>query len=579
MREKIKTSLFFGVLMVMPSINSFAVLAQQPKLILQITVDQLRADLPKKYRHHMGGKGFNYLYNSGVEYLNANHLHANTETIVGHTTLATGATPAIHGMVGNIWYNRSLNRLVYNVEDENFPILSKNADVDKNVEIDPTQKKARSSGRSPVNINVSTFSDELALFTANKAKIFSVSVKDRSAIAMAGHKGKAFWFSKSSGDFITSSYYYDTYPSWVSAWNNNNYEKFYENTAWSLSLDKSKYLMADKDEQAGEVKFPLFNNIFPHHYGDLSNKYFNTFLTLSPAGDELTVKFAKSIIEEENLGADDITDYLSVSLSSTDYVGHVFGPSSLEMEDNLIRLDKSLANLLNYVHEKVGLENTLIVLSADHGGADTVAANQSNGLTAKHVALPDWKSLFASSSLKNKVKDPSSVLLSYSHPYVYLDHKKIKQLGLDLKDVQQELADILSKNESIEVAIPSYKIKNGIHPNNSIYRSIANNYNEKRSGDIHLVFKPNYFINDMDGLKVAAHHGSPWRYDTHVPIIFSGKCIESKQVTKNVSTLDISTTLAAIIGTKMPSGSTGNILTEAINTLTPNKCLPAATVF
>jgi len=189
-----------------------------PKLILQITVDQLRGDLPEKFLARMGDAGFRYLLNEGVVFKDAHHAHANTETIVGHATLATGAHPSAHGMVGNVWFDRSEGRLVYNIEDERYPLLTVGAGVNKNSEIDRTQKKAKVSGRSPSNILVSTLSDELALHTAGRAKVFGVSVKDRGAVSMAGHTGKAFWFSKKTGEFVTSRYYYDQYPNCVPAW-------------------------------------------------------------------------------------------------------------------------------------------------------------------------------------------------------------------------------------------------------------------------------------------------------------------------------------------------------------------------
>ena len=222
MTVKTKNKSYLGlVLSTTALLSSNVALAQadKPKLILQITVDQLRGDMPTAYLDKMGKGGFRYLLNEGLVYKDAHHNHANTETIVGHATLATGALPAVHGMIGNVWFDDKLQRLVYNVEDANYPLLSADAGVNQKTEIDPTQRTAKSSGRSPNNIQVSTFSDELNIASNGKAKVFGVSVKDRGAISMAGHMGKAFWFSKKSGEFVTSEYYYDKYPEWVSNWN------------------------------------------------------------------------------------------------------------------------------------------------------------------------------------------------------------------------------------------------------------------------------------------------------------------------------------------------------------------------
>ena len=310
----------------------------KPKLVLQITVDQLRGDLPMRYYERLGEGGLRYLLDHGTVYTNAHHAHANTETIVGHTTLATGADPAVHGMIANVWLDRGSEELKYNVEDARYPVLSEGAGVDKKTEVDPTQKKARSDGRSPAAIRVSTFSDELYLNQGGKSKVFGVSIKDRAAISMAGHTGKAFWFSKKSGEFITSRFYYDEYPQWVKDWNARKPAKRYAGKSWELMHDRSTYVFGDRDDRPYEMPLPGYGRTFPHAYGNPFNRLFTTLLTLSPAGDELTLDFAKAVIDNEEIGKDEIADYLSISFSSTDYVGHIFGPSSLEAEDNLLQL-------------------------------------------------------------------------------------------------------------------------------------------------------------------------------------------------------------------------------------------------
>ncbi len=298
----------------------------RPKLVLQITVDQLRGDLPTRYYDRLGEGGFRYLWESGIVYRNAHHGHANTETIVGHATLTTGAHPSGHGMVGNLWFDRESGFITYNVEDSNYRLLTVGADVDAKSEIDPSQRAARSEGRSPAAILVSTFSDELRSSTGGKAKVVGVSVKDRGAISMAGHAGTAYWFSKASGEFVTSTYYLDRYPDWVTEFNAQKPAQQFANTSWNLMHDQDSYLFGDSDDREWETNLPGFGRVFPHSYGDGTSRYFTTFLTLSPAGDKLVLDFAKQALLAEQLGADEITDYLSVSLSSTDYVGHVFGP-------------------------------------------------------------------------------------------------------------------------------------------------------------------------------------------------------------------------------------------------------------
>jgi len=538
---------------------------KKPKLVLQITVDQLRGDMPTAYLDRMGKGGFKYLLNEGVVYKDAHHNHANTETIVGHATLATGALPAVHGMIGNVWFDDKLQRLVYNVEDAKYPLLSVNADVNQKTEIDPTQRTAKSSGRSPSNIQVSTFSDELMIASNGKAKIFGVSVKDRGAISMAGHTGKAFWFSKKSGEFVTSEYYYDKYPEWVTNWNEAKPTRKYHQKTWQLTQPQTSYVFAKQDDQAWETKLPGFGRTFPHQYGEMSNPYFNTFLTLSPAGDELTLDFAKAVVNNEQLGQDDITDYLSVSFSSTDYVSHMFGPSSLEAEDNMLRLDRTLANLLKFIDKKVGLDNTLIVLSADHGAAEAPAYLSTLGMETQVVAPKEWDKKPGMQALKKQFGFDHALIKSYFHPYIYLDRDLIAKRKLSLKQVQKAVASQISKFDGVALAVTSSDIESGNTPQDYLHTLVVNNHSNNRSGDIYIVLEAHRFVADMEGLTVAATHGSPWGYDTYVPLIFAGFNIEDDVVYDRVSTTDIAATLSAILGIKAPSGAQGQVLTETLD--------------
>ncbi|MCL1139739.1 alkaline phosphatase family protein [Shewanella pneumatophori] len=563
---RLKTLTLGLAVMLMPLTAAASSEQEAPKLILQITVDQLRGDMLSRYQHRFAKGGFNYLLNSGVVYKNAQHAHANTETIVGHTTLSTGAYPANHGMVGNVWFDRSLGHSVYNIEDARYPLLSADGDVNKKTEIDPTQKTASSSGRSPMNILVSTFSDELALTHNGKAKVFGVSVKDRGAVAMAGHAGKAFWFSKKSGEFVTSAFYYQDYPEWVKRYNTGKPTAQYANQTWQLAKPQASYLFANNDDQEWEVAFPGFGRVFPHQYGARDGKYFTTFLTLSPAGDELTADFAKRLIENEAIGQDEITDYLSVSFSSTDYVGHIFGPSSLEAEDNLLHLDNTLADFLSFIDDKVGLDNTVIVLSADHGSPESPEYLQAMGIDAQYVHPKEWHSNAAIEKIKQrfKINEKDSLINKFQTPYLYLNHDTIAKYQLNTEQVQTAVADEIAKLEGVAFSATSSDINQSLLPNTHVAKLVANNHHPQRSGDIYIVFKPHYFINEFDGLSVASSHGSPWRYDTFVPLIFAGKNIESQTVTRAVETVDIATTLATIAGTKQPSGSDGKVLSEVL---------------
>ena len=549
----------------LPVLSASDVPNSKPRLILQITVDALRADLPQRYSHLFGEGGFRYLMEDGVNFTNAHYRHANTETIVGHVSLATGTVPAAHGMIGNVWFDRKQRRLVYNIEDADYRLLTSGADVDSTTEIDPTQKAAKVEGRSPAAILAPTFSDELALATAGKALIFGVSVKDRGAVSLAGHAGKAFWFSKSGGEFVTSNYYYSKYPDWVNAWNARKPALAYAGGAWQLSHEPAAYRYGDADDRDYETDFPGFGRTFPHAYGAADDKYFTTRLTLSPAGDELTLDFVKTLLDNEPLGADEIPDYLAVSFSSTDYVGHLFGASSLESEDNIARLDRTLAQLIDYIDEKIGIENTLIVLSADHGQPEAPGHLHELGIHDAHYF--DTRGLDkkpAIAALKRRFGVGEELIEAFFQPYVYLNRELIADKGLDQTQVEAAVAAELVRFDGVAAAVSSSALRGANLPDTELNRAILSNFHSARSGDIYLVFGPNVFINDFDGLSVASTHGSPWRYDTHVPVIFAGGGLQPRMVSRAVTPYDIAPTLSGLLGIRQPAATVGNPLPEVL---------------
>jgi predicted AlkP superfamily pyrophosphatase or phosphodiesterase len=538
--------------------------AKKPRLVLQITVDQLRGDLPTRYFDRLGKGGLRYLLEEGIHYNNAHHAHANTETIVGHVTLATGAHPAAHGMIGNIWFDRATGFTTYNIEDPNHKLLTEGADVDASTEIDPTQKAASSDGRSPASILTTTFSDELSSLTAGKAKVFGISVKDRGAVSMAGHSGKAFWFSKSINEFVTSSYYYKKYPQWVVDWNAKKLPEQYSGKAWELMHPEDTYLFGNMDNQEWEFDLAGYGRTFPHKFNTPDNKYYSTFLTVSPAGDELTLEFAKAAIAAEHIGSDDITDFLGVSFSATDYIGHFFGPSSLESEDNILRLDRTLANLFAFIDERIGLDNTLIVLSADHGGPEAPGYLESMGIPTGYVSPDSWDKQPAIDRIKSKFGVSGKLIEGYDHPYVYLSNEVISSPGVDLLALEGAIVDELVRFPGVSTAVSSSALARGVVADTFLTQAMTNNYHPNRSGNVYVVFEPGWFINDLDGLSVAVVHGSPWPYDTFVPIIFAGHNLKPQTVSRRVHTVDVASTLANIVGAKPPSGASGEVLLEVL---------------
>ncbi len=535
----------------------------KPRLIVQITVDQLRGELPGKYIYQYKDGGFKYLLDSGIVYANAHYDHSNTETAVGHTALATGTYPSVNGMVSNDWYDARTGKNVYAVEDEHSPILLNSEGNERANNIPPDQDPT--AGRSPKNIASSTFSDELAFYTAGKAKIFGISVKDRAAITLAGHAGKAFWFDDMTGDFVTSNYYYSKYPDWVVAWNKKRFPDNYKGKSWELMYNKSNYLYGDKDNQSFEVAIPGFGRTFPHPYGDGTNHDFYRLLTVSPAGDEILLDFAKTLIDNEDLGEDTIPDYLSISFSCTDYIDHIFSPSSLEAEDNILRLDRTLADLFKYIDQKIGLNNTLIVLSADHGASEAPELAKSFGIDAGRLVMNDFFDKI-NADLKSKFGAGRELISSCMPPYIYLNHNLIREKKINEDDLSQFLVSNLMKLDGIALAVTTKQVMNNTSPDEAMIKLIRNNYYYGRSGDIYIVPKPYWLISDdlAERKSVASSHGSPWDYDTFVPVIFAGYNLKGEHIYRKIYTTDIAPTLSAVVGSKYPSGTRGIVLKEVV---------------
>ncbi|QFU77294.1 alkaline phosphatase family protein [Halioglobus maricola] len=541
-------------LVVAMSLISVHALADKPRLVLQITVDGMRADLLDRYSKNFGRGGFRYLLEEGAVFTNAHYLHANTETIVGHTTLATGTTPAVHGMVGNVWYHADSGELGYNIEDPDAPLLPTRDDVAAGAQVDPAQLKAGSKGRSPKGILVPGLADTLKISSPASGKAFGISGKDRSAVAMAGKVGTAYWFSTDTGDFQTSSYYSDAYPDWVREWNAAGHTAALADSDWQLTLAAEKYVLADRDNRPYEVDLKGFGKIFPHNYGPANHPLFNTRVLVSPAGDTLLADFGKTLIEAEGLGVDRATDYLSISFSGVDAVNHFFGPSSLENEDTVLRLDQTLAELFKYIDDKVGLEHTLIVFSADHGMAEMPEQASEQGYPAQRLysdEIVEYAKEQAKALLGNE-----KVIKDYFRPYFYLDDKELAKLKIRREEAIDILAAALERKDGIGGAIPSARAAALGE------MAVAHNHHPTRSGDIYVYPEPHWFMFDRGAIGVM--HGSPWAYDTHVPLIFVGPGVRRGSHARLVHPIDVAPTTSALLGILPPAAAEGQVLTEAI---------------
>jgi predicted AlkP superfamily pyrophosphatase or phosphodiesterase len=532
-------------------ISGQAMAAENPKMVLMLTIDQLRGDQPAKYYDRFTEGGFKYLMDKGVNYTNAHYKHSTTFTAVGHATLATGGNALQHGLAGNDWEDSKTGERIYCVEDPKHALIGKEWKDNK--------------GTSPLNLQSSTVGDELYLGKGQRSRVFSVSIKDRGAILPGGHLGKAFWYSSGSGKFVTSTYYYEKYPQWVSDYNSEKRGAAYQTQTWDLLNDKGTYTYAYQDDRKTEKGYKHLKNTFPHKLGNKKEKDFYKALRFTPMGDKLTLDFAKTLIQKEQLGRGEATDMLAVSLSATDYVGHAWGPNSLEAEDNLLRLDKNLAEFLSFIDKTVGLKNTLIYLSSDHG-TDEIPEHRQE-LAGDHSAGRHYPTKFierVNEELQIRFGTKEKLVNSFWNPSVYLNLPVLKKLDLDVEVVERALAEELLKIDGIAVAMTRTDLLKGDVTSNKTLAAVQKAFHPVRSGNV-LILQDQFWYLYPKADQFSAMHGSPYTYDTHVPIMFAGPGIKPKTVNRLVAPSDIASTVTTYLGVNSPSGSVGQPLYEVLD--------------
>lgn len=525
--------------------------ADQPKLIVFITIDQLRGDMPWRFRHRFGDGGFRYLMGEGTSYTNAYYRHSTTFTAVGHASLATGGNALQHGLAGNDWHDYATGKQVYCVEDDRHTLIGK-------------EPKAH-AGMSPRNLTASTFGDEVILSTGGKSRVFSISIKDRGAILPGGHRGKSFWYSSSSGQFVTSTYYYPEYPSWVTAWNKANHAAAYKGKEWTLLQDRSTYIYGDRDDEPWEKSYKKLGRTFPHPLSNDDEKAFYAGLRYTPMGDELTLAFVKELVDQEKLGTGPTTDVLAVSFSVTDYIGHAFGPDSLEAEDNLLRLDRTLADFFEFLDKKFDLDNVVIALSSDHGIDSVPERTQKLGMDAgRH--RPDKFIETVNEGLKKRFNIQDNLVKVFWNPSLYLDLDAVGRAGLEVEKVEVALREEILKVPGVRFAVTRTDLLKGNVTSEPMHAKLQRAFHPTRSGNVLFVQDVGWYLYPKPD-EFAAMHGSPYDYDTYVPVMFAGHKIEHRVVDRDVAPEDIASTITTYLGIKPPSGSTGVPLVEVLSGL------------
>lgn len=535
-----KRLLFAGLIL---AITSTLFAQQKPKLVVGIVVDQMRQDYLLRFSDKFQDGGFKRLVDQGFQFKNAHYNYVPTYTAPGHASIYTGTTPAYHGIVGNNWYDKSKNLEVYCVSDKEVSGVGGNDNNGK---------------MSPKNLQASTITDELLLSSNFRSKIIGVSIKDRGSIIPAGHNPTgAYWFDSSTGNFMTSTYYAEKLPDWASKFNKSKKTSFYLNKTWSTLLPIEEYTESTDDDVPYEWGLRGKDSpTLPYDLSKLVKESGPGLIRSTPFGNSLVLDFGLEAIKSENLGQDDITDFLALSFSSTDYVGHSFGPNSIELEDTYLRLDLEIKRLLDYLDANYPGEY-LVFLTADHGVTEVPQLLKDKKMIGGYLN----KSNAASTIQKGMVEHfgEGEWLLNASNDQLFINQTLVKEKELDITVVRKKLKEIVLTINEVALAYTADELIER-NATDLMKKRFENGYNLKLSGDVIVNLKPGH-LSSPDG-QPGTSHGTGYTYDTHVPLLFFGQGITAGKSVRPVEITDIATTLSMLLDISIPTSSTGVPLKE-----------------
>ena len=541
---------------------------KRPRLVLLIVVDQFRYDYLERFGDLFAPNGLRRLMRDGASWTQSNYDHFPTYTAPGHGTMMTGAYPAETGIIANEWPDRTTGKKVTSVSDVSVKLLG---------------GRAGDTGSSPRRLMSSTVGDELRLITNDRSKVIGVSIKDRSAILPAGrHANAAYWFSITSGTMVSSTYYFDQLPAWVTTFNNPRPADQYFGKKWERLLAESEYVKrAGPDSPPWEVVSASGDtNAFPHTItggATTPGPAFYSAFDHSPFSNELVLTFAQQAISNEQLGQDEDTDVLTVSFSGNDYVGHRYGPYSQEAMDVTLRTDRQIATLLDFVESKVGLANTLVAFTADHGVSPIPEHAAAIGLGGARVKTTDLLAAMragikARYNSDGKSPDPTVDYIykfddnglardGFMNGNVYFNYDALERDKVNA----EELAQVVGRAAFTVPGVARYftraqLLRGATSITDPIERRVLHGFHPSRSGDVVLIAEPFKYLGDT----LAATHGSPYSYDTNVPTIIMGTGVIAGRYFEPATPADIAPTLCALLGLTPPSNATGRVLVEAL---------------
>lgn len=518
---------------------------KKPKLVIGIVVDQMRYDYIRVFYDRFGEGGFKKLINEGYHLENTHYNYIPTYTAVGHASIFTGTTPDHHGIIGNNWFDKYLRKSIYCVDDSNYKSVG----------------AATGGQKSPYRMVTTTITDQLKLAQNMRGKTIGIAIKDRSSILPAGHTADAaYWFEGNDvGKFISSTFYMNELPNWVNDFNNSGIANNYLSRVWDTYYPIETYTETIADNNPYEGGFNGKDTpTFPYDLSVLRHKNGNFNLLKEVAfGNSFTVDFAKAAIEGEKLGKGEFTDFLTVSFSTPDYIGHNFGTNAKEIEDNYIRLDKDLEHFINYLDKQVGKGNYTLFLTADHAAVPVPAYLQSLKIPSRYLDNSDFRNFVH--SLTAEFYGSKEIMEAYSNGQIFLNHETLKKLDLNKVEVAERLAqEIINYKDVYKVA--TAKDMQTTNYDYGILSQVQNGYNQKRSGDIMVVPYPA----SLSYSKTGTSHGSGYNYDTHIPLIFYGQGIKQGASDKYYRIIDIAPTIASLLKITRPNSCTGKTITEVL---------------
>ena len=519
---------------------------KKPKLVIGIVIDQMRYDYLTRFADRYGKDGFNRILKNGFSLENAHYNFIPTYTAVGHASIYAGTSPNNHGIISNNWYDKVLKKSIYCVDDVNYKTIGNDGIVGQ---------------KSPHRLYTTTVADQLQLAQNMQGKTIGIAIKDRSAILPVGHTANAaYWYDAGNkNQWITSSFYMEELPDWVKAFNSNNKADAYLNEAWETLYDIKTYSQSRADNNIYENNLNGQENpVFPKNLKKLreQNDNFSLIKTI-PAGNTYTIDFAKAVIKGEQLGKSEFTDFLAVSFSSTDYVGHRYGVASVETEDTYLRLDKDLGHFFNFLDTEVGKENYTLFLTADHAAVHVPSYLQSLKIPAHYINTTKLKKFL--SDITQKYFNSKELIENVSNYQIFLNQEKIEALGFNKNTVAQRLADEVLSFDKIYKAVTAKTLQT-TNFTEGIMHSLQQGYNPKFSGDVLMIPYPA----TLNYSRKGTSHGSGYSYDTHVPVIFYGNGIKKGASKKTYKIIDIAPTISNLLKIEAPNGTSGKIIEEVL---------------